>query len=383
MIKTLLMLCFRLGLTVCYLPFRLLRPKDKVVFLSRQTDTPSLDFRLLADAIRNTAPQVQVVLLCRRIPRSLGGKIGYGFHLFTQMFHLATARAAVVDGYCISACLLPHRKQLKIFQIWHALGLLKNFGYAALDSSEGSSSATARVMRMHKGYHKIVCSSPQLIHDIAPCYHADPEQMLPCGLPRMDYLRDGSLQFEHREQIFRHYPILANGKPVVLYAPTFRKQGAIPHKELADAMDLTRFHLMVKLHDGQEVLYTDHGVYQSASGLSGLEWLSVAQWVVTDYSALLFEALVAQKPVILYCYDWEQYDLARGFGVDYNAIPLPHCVTPQQVATQLTKPQNSDPALCQFIQRHLSAENCTTTLCSAILTDGGLLPSDPISLERT
>ncbi|MBR4868538.1 MAG: CDP-glycerol glycerophosphotransferase family protein, partial [Clostridia bacterium] len=200
MIRWFLMMAFRVGLTLCYLPMRLLPARNKVVFLSRQNNKPSLDFRLLSEQIKTVAHTVEQVILCRKIPSSFIGKIGYGFHLFTQMFHLATARAAVLDGYCISACLLPHKKSLKIFQIWHALGLMKKFGYAALDSKEGSSSTTARIMRMHKGYHKIVCSSPHLIEDIACCYQASPRQMLPCGLPRMDYLRSEEWQRPHREQ---------------------------------------------------------------------------------------------------------------------------------------------------------------------------------------
>ena len=48
------------------------------------------------------------------------------------MYYLATSKVCVLDGYCIPASILKHKKKLKIIQIWHASGAIKKFGYQIL-----------------------------------------------------------------------------------------------------------------------------------------------------------------------------------------------------------------------------------------------------------
>jgi len=49
-----------------------------------------------------------------------------------------------------------------------------------------------------------------------------------------------------------------------------------------------------------------------------LELLSVADYVVTDYSAFVFEAAVADKPIFLYTPDINEYVDKRGFCIDFR-----------------------------------------------------------------
>lgn len=330
-----------------------------------------MDFSMLMKAVSKADPTVKQVVLCKTIGKGPGAKIAYGFHLFAQMFHLATAQAAVLDGYCIGACLLHHRKSLKIFQLWHALGLLKNFGYAAVGSHEGSSEKTARILRMHKGYHRIVCSSSQVIAGLARCYNAPEDCFLPVGLPRVDFLTDPQLQRPVQKAIFRLYPDLEQPKPVVLYAPTFRKGRTVDCNTLIDAVDTSRYHLVIKQHDGTELVVTDNRQTTINSGMTGLEWLAVADYVITDYSAIVFEAMTAQKKVILYCFDKEQYGVNRGFATPYDQIPAPQCQTPQAVAAALDHYPCNQSKTEEFLNHHVSARHscCTKSLCEALLAE--------------
>lgn len=50
------------------------KTEDKVVFISRQSETPSLDFRYLINEIKTNYPQYKVEVLCKMIPASAGGK---------------------------------------------------------------------------------------------------------------------------------------------------------------------------------------------------------------------------------------------------------------------------------------------------------------------
>ena len=72
--------------------------------------------------------------------------------MLTQMYHIATSKVVVLDGYCIAASVLNHKPDTKIVQMWHALGTIKKFGYQVLGTEEGSDPDVARIMRMHKNY---------------------------------------------------------------------------------------------------------------------------------------------------------------------------------------------------------------------------------------
>ena len=370
MIKSVLLWGFRITMNLCYLPFRLLRPQRKIVYLSRQSNRISMDFSMLMNAVNEADPTVKQVVLCKTMGKGICDKVSYGFHLFAQMYHLATSKAAVLDGYCIGACLLHHRKSLKIFQLWHALGLLKNFGYAAVGSNEGSPEKTARIMRMHRGYHRIMCSSPHVIAGLARCYDAPEDCFLPIGLPRVDFLTTASLQHPVREKIFDRYPALRQQKPVILYAPTFRKNRVIDCNELIGVVDTDRYHLVIKQHDGTELVVTDKQQTAAQSGITGLEWLAVADYVITDYSAIVFEAMTARKKVILYCFDKEQYGVNRGFATPYDQIPAPQCKTAKEVAAMLEEYPCDQAKTEAFLEFHVTARHscCTQALCDAVLS---------------
>ena len=102
--------------------------RHKVVLLSRQADTPSRDFLMLVEALQYRDPSLEVVLRCRFIRSSLFARVAYVGEILAQMYHLATARACIVDGYIVPVSLLDHRPDMFVIQTWHALGAIKKFG---------------------------------------------------------------------------------------------------------------------------------------------------------------------------------------------------------------------------------------------------------------
>ena len=49
----------------------------KIVFLSRQHSTPSLDFRMLQDELRRCDPSVRIVTLCNRHEPGVASKLSF------------------------------------------------------------------------------------------------------------------------------------------------------------------------------------------------------------------------------------------------------------------------------------------------------------------
>ena len=112
-------------MNLIYSVFKCRKTRNVISFISRQSETPSMDFRYLINEIKTNYPQYEVVVLCKMIPSGIGGKIRYVSEMFRQMKVMAVSRVVVLDGYCILASMLSHKKDLKIVQIWHALHSLQ------------------------------------------------------------------------------------------------------------------------------------------------------------------------------------------------------------------------------------------------------------------
>ena len=72
--------------------------KNKVLFLSRQSDELSLDFSMLKDRMEEKKPDIRIVSICNRLDDSGKGIVGFGIDTLKSMYHLATSRVCVLDA---------------------------------------------------------------------------------------------------------------------------------------------------------------------------------------------------------------------------------------------------------------------------------------------
>jgi CDP-ribitol ribitolphosphotransferase / teichoic acid ribitol-phosphate polymerase len=309
------MLIFKL----IYFFIKLLPIRNKVTFISRQSDEPGLDFLLLVEEIKRRSPETETVILSKRLKKNLKDAIGYIIHMLVQVYHIATSKAVVLDSYCIAASNLSHKRKTKIIQIWHALGCLKKFGYSILDKKEGSSSNTAKMMNMHRNYDYVLSSTDLAIPHYSEAFNIEREKIVVIPLPRVDVCLEEDRMSVIREKIYSDYPKLKGAKENILYVPTFRKDRRIDYSAFVDAIDFTRYNLIIKLHSGYEEVYTNRNKAKKGRSYTGFEFLTVADYVVSDYSAIVFEAAMMKKPVFLYVYDYDEYNVNRGLYIDFKA----------------------------------------------------------------
>lgn len=303
------------------------KTEDKIAFISRQSETPSTDFRYLINEIKTNYPQYKVTVLCKMIPSSFGGKIKYLGEMFRQMKVFATSKVVVLDGYCILASMLRHKKELKIIQIWHALGAFKKFGRSVLDKEGGKSSKTAKAFKMHKNYSLIAASGDECVPFFSEAFGQPESRFIPIGIPRMDYLTDKEENARVRGNILLKYPQLDNGRKNILYAPTFRDTDedraalAAATKELVNKVNYSDFNLIVKHHvvdSNKEQIYTDSRMNMAeGENFTAMDFMCVADYVVTDYSSVIYEALLKDLPIYIYCFDSDKYIDERGFYIDF------------------------------------------------------------------
>ena len=307
-------------LQIIYQCMKVLPVKNKVTMISRQSDNISMDFRMISDSLRKKLPYIKVVFLCRTLDggvnASVKNKIKYGFHMFTQMYHMATSKVVLLDTYCITASLLKHRKELKIVQMWHSMGTMKLFGYTAVGSDEGSSNDIAECMHMHANYDYFIASSENYKKHLAAGFRCDEKKAFICPLPRYDLLRDGKFKANKQKEIYLRYPELRNVKKI-LYCPTFRKDESRMERALQDLIKYLPegFELIVKLHPLSQISITDKHVW-TLKEFSTFDTLFIADYVISDYSCVVYEAGILKLPLCFYIFDFEQYGIKRGLAID-------------------------------------------------------------------
>lgn len=359
------------GMNVIYSVHKLFPVKRQIVFISRQSDSASLDFRLLLEELEKEHKDIRVVELYRMIPGSLFGKIRYAFHIIgPQMHALATSKVAVLDGYSIAVSVLRHKKSLKVIQMWHAMGSLKRFGYAAVGKGEGSSKKIADAFCMHRNYDYIFASGRACIPALSEAFGNPEEKFVVMSLPRTDLLTDDRYMSRTREKILSAYPELAE-KKTILYAPTFRKSSEMKSavEEFLRAVDHEKFHVIMKLHPLMKEKI-EPGRALSCDEFTSLELLAVSDCVVTDYSAFVYEAAVAGKPVFAYAFDLDHYKETRGFFTDYEReMPGPVCRNCKELIRLLESGKYDGARVRDFACRYVEHQSgCTQRFANFIDT---------------
>ena len=80
-------------------------------------------------------------------------------NILKTMYHLSTSKVCVLDSYSLPVSILHHKKSLKVIQIWHSMGKIKQSGYQTLDKPSGRSSKMAKLLNMHKNYDIVVAGA--------------------------------------------------------------------------------------------------------------------------------------------------------------------------------------------------------------------------------
>ncbi len=340
---------------------KMLPVRKKITYISRQGNAAPQDVRLICREMEKRRPQYRQVVLCRTLDPGLLAKLRYCLHMFRQMYHVATSEMVVLDTYCIAVSLLKQRESLVVIQMWHAMGSLKKFGYSALGKKEGSSWEIAEAMKMHHNYTYVFCSGEECRPHFAEAFHVPLEKVVVMPLPRLDLVLSQKRAERIREAIYRRYPLLRDsGKEVLVYAPTFRRLRRAGDDEeglkqaiecLADALDPARYQLVLKLHPLSRIEIDKPGVIQD-SRFDTVDFCRIADKIIFDYSAVLFEAMLLRKPMYFYAYDYGEYTENRDFYLDYRKdMPGPVAGTQEELLRCLEEYSYDSEKNEAFIQR--------------------------------
>ena len=305
-----LMHLYILFLKVIYFFLKFLPVKERIVFISRQSNQLTLDFKLLTEEIKKINKSVEIVTLTKRMDKSTSAVLKNTGMSLKQMYYLATSKICIVDGYNITVSALNHKKDLKVFQLWHSLGAIKKFGHQSLITDKDKK--IAKVMKMHRGYDFINGSSKEMIKYFSKAFNYEKNLLYPLGLPRIDYLIKN--EKELKNLAYFRYPELKK-KKVILYAPTFRKDGSFKINELINSIDLDKYILIIKAHPNMRINLDNDKIY-TCNDFKTIDLIPVCDFFITDYSAMSIEAASLSKPVLIYAYDLDSYFKNPGLNLD-------------------------------------------------------------------
>lgn len=370
-----------LGARLLYSFFKVLPTQNKITMISRQSNSETVDFRLLRTEIEKEnekeekRKKIKVVTLCHKLEGGANAKfsekIKYGFHMLSQMHHIATSKVLILDSYCILASILKHKKDLKIIQMWHSMGTMKKFGYQILDKKEGSKKEMADVMRMHKNYDYVFASSKAYAKQLAEGFGCETTKIRIYSLPRVDLLTSKEYKKEIFEKIKEKYPEIS-AKKNILYCPTFRKEERKLEKEIynmIEHVDFNKYNLIIKLHPLSKIeLKEDNKNVILDKSFSSMEMLFIADYLISDYSCIIYEAAVLNIPLFFFAFDLQEYLNNRGLTIDYEKV-LPGIVSSnaKDIITAIENNQYDINSVMKFREKYVTnTKDCTKKIVDFI-----------------
>lgn len=363
--KQILFTILKIGLRVLYAPLKLLKTKNQVVYLSRQSDSKSLDMELLERAIADESSSIKQIFRVRMIHDGLGEKIKYCFAVLGDMYYLATSKVAIIDTYSITVSCLKHKKSLKVIQMWHALGATKKFGWQAIGTKEGRDEKVCKAMNMHKNYDFVLAPSGATAKFYMQAFNVEQSQIAVCPLPRVDFITNGVAK---NNEFFSLNPGFAH-KKLVLYVPTFRDREAYVAQMLKTAFeDKDEYQLIISQHPLSKTpadeKYTPNGNFTT------YDLMKLVDVIITDYSACAFEASLLMKPLYFFVPDYDEYMQDRGINVDlFDEMPNAVFKEADALVKSLDANDYDTNKLFEFKEKYVDNSNssCAQTLARFVL----------------
>ncbi len=157
--------------------------------------------------------------------------------------------------------------------------------------------------------------------------------ILEIGLPRNDIFFN--ITNEKIKQLKSLLKINNNTK-IVCYAPTFRDNGSIDFFNLnfKKILDILKnktnddWKFILRLHPEmlkfKEKLSFEDALLVTDDVMDIYETLCITDFLITDYSSIIFEYFYLDRPICLYVPDYYNYNKDRGLNFELDKLPFPH-----------------------------------------------------------
>ena len=311
------------------------------LFVEETKPQPSDNFTLMIRELENRG------FTCDFI--SLGhyrlGTLPYYAQCMKMVRAAATSRLVLLSEASAPLSCVPLRAETAAVQLWHACGAFKKFGMSPADKLFGDSREEKRRHPYYENLSLVTVSSPEVCWAYVEAMDLEktPEIVQATGVSRTDVYFDEAYLASQRQLVLDAVP-QAKGKKALLYAPTFR--GHIAEAEAPDALDLrllkdrlgNEYVLLIKHHPFVKQRPAipqgcEDFAFDVSDQLSIEAAMTAADVCVSDYSSLVFEYSLLNRPMAFFAYDRADYDDWRGFYYDYDEMtPGPIFTTTEELA---------------------------------------------------
>lgn len=315
--------------------------KNKVFCIMTHDGSPGSSVGVVVETLKRKSDKYQFYYMKKNDRENAKQHIVKAFYSFfiEKSYHLATASYIMLDNIFLPMAYLKFKKNVKVVQLWHGTGTIKKFGQDA---------NTGEIKRLeYKANQKLthlIVNSEYTRKQYAKAFGVQESKVYIWGLPRTDELFSEAIKEQKRHQFFETYPEL-EGKRLVLYAPTFRDQEVENPKMMLDVTYLEKNTsedtiYLIKLHPFVAAHYEQRDTRRCVNVSSYKDintLLFVSDVLITDYSSIIFEYSVLERPMIFYAYDLDEFSQSgRGFYEDYRSyVPGPVVSDKEEIAAIL------------------------------------------------
>lgn len=235
--------------------------------------------------------------------------------------------------------LIPRSNQVYV-QCWHGIPL-KRLGYD-IEVSDNAMNSKSEIRS------KYYTDSKRFKYLLSPCAktseifksawnlnNSDYEsKIIELGYPRNDVLMN--FKTNQINEIKNKLGIGDVDKKIILYAPTWRDNQHSINKGYTYKLNIDFDMLKKSLEDEYLILFRAHylvrnffdfdkynGFVYDVSDVDNINELFLASdLLITDYSSVLFDYAILEKPIIFFMYDLKEYsENIRGFYLNLNELP--------------------------------------------------------------
>ncbi len=314
--------------------------EKSVLFIEIRYAEITNNFRLLWDELKSRKVNAMDVVF---LGNSIYSYNKYLWNCLCMLKKLARAEIVFVDESNDVLAALPIRTETKMIQTWHGCGAFKRFGY---DLPKKVSE------KYYNDYTFTTVSSSEVIDIYASSMGQLREKILPIGVSRTDVFFSAQYLKESEERIRNKYGI-SSGKKIILYAPTFR--GNVQKAKAPKLLSIEK--LYHAFHDEYVVLYKGHPAVKKKIEIADMYrhffidassdeiemLLSSADLCVTDYSSLIFEYSLLERPMFFFAYDYKEYVTDRGFYYEFEEFaPGPISYVDEELIRQIKESDTKD-----------------------------------------
>lgn len=246
-------------------------------------------------------------------------KIRYNSDKIELYFKLLLSKVIVIDSGFACLDYFKVRESQKVVQVWHACGAFKKI---AFDLNFYDKRTIKGFYNQFPQYDSFIVSSEYVRGIYASAHKIDKKVVKAVGIPRTDNILDEKYIKSALEKFYNKWPELKN-KTIILYCPTLRDtrifNPEIDWEALNNSLNDNEI-LIIKRHIAMNYDILNGRSFSKIKYLDNESTFSLmfaSSLMITDYSSVIFEYSLLNKPVIHYCPDYEQYIEERAFYLNF------------------------------------------------------------------